>query len=313
MGRIWLALALLGSPAVVEPPVERAEPFAFTWTVPAECPAREVVIADIAAMSDPDADMAGVAVRATITGSPGDLRLELHVQTTSGELHRDLSARTCETLARATALHVALAAAQRVEVSTPPPAARPHAPVIATRSRARPQLRGAVAMAGGVGYGALRTVTAELSLSASLLHPRFRIELSVAQVLPRKLPLAAPSSVAAMAHITYATARACPRFGPAKLDVLPCAGIEAGAIRVQGHGVYENIPVRAPWLAIPIGLALAYVPHPSIAIVGRAELVVPALRPAFAVDGIGTVMRIAPAHGRFGLGLELRFPRKRST
>jgi hypothetical protein len=185
--------------------------------------------------------------------------------------------------------------------------------VIAKPIRARPQLRGAVAMAGSVGYGALRVVTAELSLSASLLHPRFRVELTAAQVLPRRLRLQAPDRVAALAQITYAIARACPRFGPPELDVLPCAGIEAGAIRVQGVGIHENIPVRAPWLAIPIGLALAYVPHPSIAIVGRAEVVVPALRPAFAVDGIGTVMRVAPVHGRFGVGVELRFPRKRSA
>jgi hypothetical protein len=314
VGRVWLAIALLESPTVVEPSVEGDAVFAFAWSVPDVCPRREDVIADIAAMADPDANMAGVAVDATITGSQGDFHLDLHVQTMSGELHRELGARTCDTLARATALHVALAAATRPERVTPP-APRPVEPAKPTPApaRVRPQLRGAVGVAGAVGYGALRAATAELSLSASLLHPRFRIDLLVAHALPRKLRFTDERSVAAMVQTTYGGARACPRFGPAKLDVLPCAGVEAGAMHVMGHGVVGTYPVRAPWLAIPVGLALAYVPHPSVAIVGRAELVVPVLRPAFAVEGLDMMMRVGPAHGRFGVGVELRFPRKRGS
>ncbi len=314
MGRVWLALALLESPIVAVPSVDRGAAFAFSWSVPDGCPPREDVIADIAAMADPDANLAGVAVDATITRSRGDYRLDLHVQSASGELHRELGARTCDTLARATALHVALAASTRPEIVTPPDPR----PSVSTKptpapARARPQWRGAVAVAGAAGYGALPAVTAELSLSTSLLHPRFRIDLLVAHALPRKLRFTEERSASAMMQTTYGGARACPRFGPPKLDVLPCGGIEAGAMHVQGHGVVGSYPVRAPWLAIPVGLALAYVPHPSVAIVGRAELVVPVLRPAFAVEGLGTMMRVGPAHGRFGVGVELRFPRKRGA
>ncbi|HET6585371.1 MAG TPA: hypothetical protein VFG69_18060 [Nannocystaceae bacterium] len=315
-GGLRLACALILGSAPATARAEAAPETAalsLEWAAPKGCPDRQDVLADIAGLMEPGTRLDAVAVQATVTRASAGFRLELRVQTDHGELARSLSADTCATLARAAALHVVLAA---TEAPAPPPVPA-GAPVVATPSpppapaKPRSSLRGAVSIGGAVGYGALPVVTPEILFGAGLLGRRFRVDLGVAYVVPRQIRSRDERSVSALVQTTYASVRGCPRFGPPKLDVLPCVAIEAGAIRVQGHGVVDSRTVRAPWLAVALGPGLAWSPVPLVALWARAELVVPWLYPRFEVDGLGSLTRIRPVHGRFALGVELRFPRRR--
>lgn len=314
-GRWRLAYALVAGPGVAQPadsePVAIAgEPDALdlTWSAPSGCPDRAAVVADVASLVEPGARLDAVAVVATVTREGVDHRLDLHVRTIHGELSRSFHAKRCATLARTTALHVVLAASEQAPTPPPPepPPPQPRAPP--PPPKRSPTVRGALAIGGAVGYGALTVVTPEVNLGLALLGRRFRVALDVAYAVPRKISARGEPSVAAQVQSTYASVRGCPRFGFAKLDVLPCVALEAGALRVQGHGVIDSRTVRAPWLASAVGLGLAWAPIPAVALWTRAELVVPWLYPRFDVDGLGPMTRVRPVHGRLVLGVEWRFP-----
>lgn len=311
-GLLWGSVPVT---AAASAPPETAA-LSLVWSAPAGCPDRDAVLADIAGLMEPDARLDAVAVNATVTRASSEFRLELRMQTEHGELSRSLTADTCATLARATALHVVLAAGDApdappapVAEAAPAPAPRPPPPPLPAKPTST--LRGAVSIGGAVGYGALPVVTPEVMFGLGLLGKRFRVDLGVAYVVPRQIRSRDESSVSALVQTTYASLRGCPRFGPPKLDVLPCVAIEAGAIRVQGHGVVDSRTVRAPWLAVALGPGIAWSPVPLVALWTRAELVVPWLYPRFEVEGLGLMTRIRPVHGRFALGVELRFPRRR--
>src|SRR5690606_24144102 len=77
-----------------------------------------------------------------------------------------------------------------------------------------------------------------------------------------------------------------------------CAGVEAGEVLARPRGLADARGGREPWVAAIAGPRLAWSPRPIFALVVAVEVVVPLLRPAFAVESYGDVARVGPAGGR---------------
>src|SRR5579883_3423406 len=101
-----------------------ALPVDLSWSAPAECPTREVVLVEVARLCDrPPPQTTRASVRAEVTrGQDGLWRAVLHVDAGGAHAERPLEAESCDAIASAAALIIALA----VEGSPPEPEPEPH-------------------------------------------------------------------------------------------------------------------------------------------------------------------------------------------
>lgn len=179
------------------------------------------------------------------------------------------------------------------------------------RSGAR--LRGALRLAGVADLGSGPLGTGGLSVTGALLGARWRAELSGLWLAPRTARPDPTVDLGARISLFAAALRGCltPKLG--RTEVLACGGLEAGAVRGRGAGAQLGAAAAAdtlPWLAVSVGPGLAYAPVPRLALTLQVDLVVPLLRPRFAVregDGYRDLFRGGAAAGRVALGLEVRF------
>lgn len=97
-----------------------------------------------------------------------------------------------------------------------------------------------------------------------------------------------------------------PRAGPVELPL--CAGMEAGQVIGRGYGWRHLQTARLPWLAATASAGATLPLGRRLAAVAQAEAAVPLLRPDFAVEGVGSVLRVGAAQVRGLVGVELRLP-----
>lgn len=146
-----------------------------------------------------------------------------------------------------------------------------------------------------------------LTGAVGLLAGSWRVDLAAVWLAPR--PTSPRDGLTAHIGLLAAQLRGCavPRLGALEFPV--CLGFEAGGMRGRGSGdaIKPAIDWR-PWLAVVLGPTLAWRFTRRLALVVQADLVVPLVRPSFAVDGFGEVYRAGQAAGRAGLGLEVKFP-----
>ncbi|MEM6997001.1 MAG: hypothetical protein AAF721_41240, partial [Myxococcota bacterium] len=106
-----------------------------------------------------------------------------------------------------------------------------------------------------------------------------------------------------------AGARGCwvPTAGPVELPL--CGGAEAGVIRGEpvGGRVINRQTQREAYVGALGSFGLGWAPRPFFAVVARGELVVPLLRPGFAVGEL-VAHQLPGASGRLFAGIEARFP-----
>ncbi|WAS95527.1 hypothetical protein [Nannocystis punicea] len=182
--------------------------------------------------------------------------------------------------------------------ATPPPAPRP----------TRWQPRGAVRLLGGLGVGDLPAAGGGLGGAAALVFRHLRLEL-VAELWPSRRARIAGTESGADFLLWTVGPRLCGVVHPHRLVELPlCAGLEFGGVRVANVRLQNDGDDRTRWIAAVLAPSLAVVPSTRLAVWFAPELIVPATRPEFVVEGRGTLHRAAPVAGRFMLGIELRFP-----
>ncbi|MCY0992098.1 hypothetical protein OV203_33475 [Nannocystis sp. ILAH1] len=197
-------------------------------------------------------------------------------------------------------------------VAAPVAPAQPSAPS-APPPRRRLTPRAAVRLAGSLGWGDLPSVGGGLGLALALRLGRFQTELAAGGWFLRSVKLALPGASGAVFDLWNLSVRA-GYVVPAgrRLEVPLLLGLEAGQLHVRGVRLVGPDEARTPWFAVVLSPGLAIIPREFIAIVLGLDVLVPVTRPRFVVEDASEIFRPQPIGLRGSLGLEFRFPNRRS-
>lgn len=316
----------------------------LSWNAPEGCPEAKRVREGIAALLASTTEVAAaseVTVTATVTKGPQQYRLALEVVTPSGKTSKTAGGAQCEVLADATALIAAIAIdpsavleatepeeppkdepppeeeppADPVDEGTAPPDENDDRPPADEGPRVEPKLpprvtlvRFAFRASGGLDVATLPGVSGGIGVLGGVLGANWRAELAGRVLFPRTGFVIADEAGARLGLFAIG-ARGCwvPTVGPVEMPL--CGGGEAGAFRGDPVGdlVGNGSSVTEPYVAAIGSYEVGWAPRPFFALVGRAELVVPLLRPSFMI-GEALAHQIPPASGRLFFGVEARFP-----
>lgn len=339
MGLVWLgtsarpvrALAmgslgatLLGRAAPVaagEPPL----PAEIRWEAPGGCPDRERVVEALHRHVAPDATtLTSVQVLAWVEATDDGYRLHVSISSEQGKTDRVMESGDCAVLAEATAFMTAVAMDPIVkslesksrrppgETAPPPPTPRPSprpepSPEPARRAE-RP--RGFVLVEGGVSIGVLPRTAGTLRIAGGVVLPNARFGAGALHILAQDDPLELQLFPGAQVRLQLWTSEvhgcAVSHLGPVELPV--CAAIELGAMLGRSQGIAQSRDDAQPWVAIAAGSGLQWAPSRWFAFGASVDAVVVALRPTFAIDGVGRVYRAPRAFARAQALVEARFP-----
>ncbi|HET6585825.1 MAG TPA: hypothetical protein VFG69_20355 [Nannocystaceae bacterium] len=320
--------------AMAEPPAER--PFELRWQAPPECPTAAEVRAAIerhlaAPLESPRGDGLRVDASARVEGD-GRWGVALVVDSGEGRSEREIGdADDCAAATETAALVVAIAIDPDVALREPPatvpapveptpveptpveptptkpttvtPPPKPAPPKPAPRLGLRAAIGGRFdVMAGAhpvVGLGG--SVFADLILGG---RGRIGIGASLSGAPPQR------QSGATIEMLRWTIeVRGCPVFGVRRwLEIVPCAGVQAGQTRVAVTGLADATSPRHPWLAPTALVAAVFVPRPRIGIWLGVHGVVPIYRHDYVIAGGGRVHRTAPVAGGALIGIEARLP-----
>ncbi len=328
----------LGAPAGPDAPAEDAEPFALEWRAPATCPDEQDVHARVASLVG--GPPRGLTARAVVTGDATRWRLDVRVAWSQGSLERALESSSCDALADAAALLIAvvadpLATSERLQPqqhSVPPPpeptAWSPDAPVdsapapsLRSPEAPRPPLAAEDRRAGaprrqraapardrgwgarafaGLDVGSLPSVAPTLGAGATFRWPSVRAGLDVVYLPPSRLVADAPAGDGVV-QLGAARGELCPRFYAGPVELPVCATLEVGATAASGFGPASTRGALNPWTAAALGVELRGRVAPRVALFLRLNAVIPLVLTSYQYDGI-ELYRAAPASFRANVG-----------
>jgi hypothetical protein len=332
LASFYLSLALLHT--------NRAEaqgplPVELAWTAPPGCPMRQSVLTDIAREVGPSGGrVRGVTAAAVVTSDDrGRWRTNLVVEIGTARGQRLLEAQTCEGLAAAAALIVAIA----IETGAPPAAASPPAPIAPSApapppptapdrtspmpppapatDRPRRDSKLLIGVAGVVDSGTLPAIAPGLEASAGWSYGtsvwRGRL-LASGEYFASETGGAAgrPTEGGRFTLLTVA-GRVCGSRTFWRFEVGPCIGGELDAM--SGQGVNSALPGSGDgqWAALIGSLFTTWRIVGPLGVSLRLDAVAPLVRPTFVLTEPGntvtTVHQAAAVSPRASLGVELRF------
>lgn len=313
------------------------------WTAPPSCP-------DVAAVQQRTERLLGrplndprhprveasvqVRVRRTWTA-------ELHLGAAGGRQTRILRARSCEALAEATALLLAVTIDPTANLETPAepppeptaepppepavepsrqaavePPPEPALPVLAPGPTAvasppprRATLQGFVAAGLQTQWGALPGLGLGVLAAGGLRWRRARVQALASYVSTvRERELAAAPEVRLRGDQWWLGVTGCATFSRGRIALPLCGGWFAGAVRTRARGLASGGTLRLPWTGALVDAGLRVLLHPRIALALQGGAQIPILRPTFRVDGIGVVHQTTSVVAQAQLGLEIRLP-----
>ena len=321
-----LGLALIASGPVPKARADDGSGFTFTWRAPEGCPAASAVEGEIDNLLGGRAvehARDSLRVQATVEhGAQWFVTLETESKTASG--HRMIEAVTCQGLANATALIVALmidpdavaarsGKAQAAEPRPVPPAPPAPVPVPAAEAPAARSVRathGVLGVAAAGSAGVLPSPDVAVSVSAGVVRPHWRGEARAAYGLRRVQsdPLAEPSGAYGRFSFVAGTVAGCWTFVEPILEMGPCASVELGAVQGRGVGATQTISKSTPWFAVGAGGFLAIKANPWLYFPIHADVVFPVWRPRYVFSNVPTPIFQSLSVGlRLTAGVELRF------
>jgi hypothetical protein len=322
-----LAVLVLTRPAVAQN-ARLPAGLSVTWQAPSSCPDATHVSSAVASMvggSTAAGDASSLAASGTVTEAEGHLHLQVRLDTSGASEEKTMDADSCATLADAYVLVVAFTYDPSL-ASSPPPAmtaaaAPPAAPRTETGARApAPAKRtGPVdrgwRLAGGplvaTGAGALPFpaygIGARIALETGL-----RWEIAGTFWPVQSTAVAAGSSGTVGAGVWLADAEPSVCLPLAGGTVAPCIGGALGAMHARGTGVPTAGVGTSWWLAVTAGVSLSAALARGFDLRFRLDLGVPAFRPSFELDNVGSVGTVrafqpAPVFGAVSLEPEFRF------
>jgi hypothetical protein len=316
----------------------------LAWSAPKECPSADSVRAATTRMTSKarGADPKATPLEAEARVEHAD-RWRVTLRTKRGSVtgERRIEASTCEALADATAVVLALAlvapgdapeavpavpAAAAAPAEAPPASAPRAEPTTDERPRAsEPSAAPPAREAPSPGSDRLMAehdlaVGAALAGDAATLPAPTMGGAAAIAWTPGRLRLEAggafyagqsrttdQSPAGADLRLLVAGARGCWAVVRSVVEIAPCAGSDLNVLTAKGFGAPENYDTSAAWASGSAG-ALLRVPVASwLALRGQADFVVPFARPRFVVEGEGAIHRPAPSGLRGALGAELLF------
>jgi hypothetical protein len=301
--------------AAMQPPAAdgAAPAIALQWDAPASCPSQQEMVERIAALQ-PSADRA-VVVEVVEEGGRFRARVEIE-----GSEERWLEAPTCEAVAEAVGLVVAIGIV-RGEIVEPPVAAAPVEPDVAevpTPTTATPSsaLRVGVAFDGGITWRTVPRVGPTIAGGVAVIGERWRVDLRGIGTTRTEVRLPMPADeVTAQVRSGVGEVRAAfvPRVRIVELPI--GGGFDLGALRARAKGG-RPAPTQTSLLLALVGTAgIAVVPLPWLAVRAEVAGVIALVRPRFGVHGEARdVVVQTPVLGlRALLGLEFRIDPRRSA
>jgi hypothetical protein len=305
--------------------MQPATGFDLKWTAPADCPDAD---ADRWLADRPRPDET-VRANATVTGDPDSgYALVLTIETADGEVVSETESQSCETLAEAVALQVAMAVdpslaldfgeheAQAGGDAEPVPPPDPTAPGPSPeptpepvkKPPTEPRTRFAAWLEGAAEARRVPTVDGRFGGGGSVLIENGRFDLGYLHTFGQRKAYPGIPDVGLDIRHWALVVRGCYRPEVKRVEFPVCGGGEFGALAARGFGVDVPALDRGPWVALTAsgGLMVNVVKWFSlgVALTGFVALTLPpatvdALDPFFAPSRLG---------GGGVLRLEARFP-----
>lgn len=295
------------------------------WTAPAGCPDRAEVLAHVHRLV-PAPPPASLAVRASVRVVDEGFRVELAMQGAASGA-RTLRASTCASVARATALVIALAldpsASLEPEDEPPPPPPfvpppRPEPPPKPAQPPRSPAptdsdsdgLRPFVVATVGAERALLPDVAPNVALGFGMTLGPLRADLGLRITPARSTSLTAVPAAGVSVGTMDVALRACARLVDRSIALHGCAAARAVRFSGDAFGVTESYREQAYALVFEPGFVARFPARSRLALELDLALVVPLSRPEFVVTRLDTdlsAFRVSAFGGRAGLGASVRF------
>jgi hypothetical protein len=291
-------IAYLATPAT-------ARAAGLEWVAPSGCSSRQSVLDAVtrALGSRSTADVGALRARAVVESTGRGFRVQL--STPSGE--RTLDADTCDQLAEAVALILALAvepapatAQQEERVA---PAEKVNEKPVAPAARAR-----LLALGGGqlADLGTLPGAAVGAEIFAAIRVPPLRIEVAGAFWGTQRQNV---GSTDAGGDLTLLSGVAHGCFLPVldRFELGGCLGAGVDSMTATAFGPIVASRGAGTWGVLAGEARVGFSMLPWLAVHAGFGLHVPVTRPSFVIEGVGQVHRPASVSGRQALTLEARF------
>jgi hypothetical protein len=333
---VWFAmlgLAVLGRALPASAGQEEA--FTLSWQAPPDCPSPDTVRAEVARLLGGEIRLpAGRDFRASALVAheqAWSVSIETELAGRSGR--RSIEAASCQDLADATALILALTIDPDVVATRParpnppaptpppppPPPPPPRLPVptapVPAAVQPAPQKQSSsnnflLGLQAQGSQGTLPSVDLGLGGSVGVVGRRYRVEIRGAYGLRRDQIANAVTPAGAYGKFNFlaATLAGCFNLGGQAVAFGPCADAEVGVVSAQGFGVSQSFSTSKPWLAIGAGGYAAISLGPRWSVPLHLDILAPLLRPEFVFKNVPSRVFQAPVVGvRVSAGIELRF------
>ncbi len=285
----------------------------LSWNAPKECPTESYVRDAVSRTASPNASRE--AVDADVFVEHGD-RWSVTIRTKRAGVvaaDRRLDATSCEALADATAVILAMAlvpadaAPSPAPLAPPPPAPVPARLPESPASSPDPRPR-AMSVSASLVADTATLPSPALGGRAHLAWTPGRARLGVSGGYFAGQSKATGSSAAgATLSLVTAGARACWAVARTAVELAPCVGGDVQIMKASGYGAEANFDASALWLAATAGALVRLPVTAGFAIRADIDAVVPLARPRFIVEGDGAVHKPANLGLRAGIGAELLF------
>jgi hypothetical protein len=289
------------------------KPTVVIWQAPAECPNAAHVEAQVENnLARAGAAPAPVVAMVTVSGpTDGRWQASLLFQVGFTRAERRFEAESCEAIASAAALVIALWAEGRPDVppppappAPPPPPARP--PVASVVAAGPPKY--VLMLNGLLDWGTMPDPPGggmEAAGGPIWTFPTWRLRaLAGLSFFPNRRTQLMDFANQANFELFDLSGRGCATIVVDRFEIGPCAGAELATMHGSGASLEDS---THDWVSL-LGSALAsWSISPAIGVFGRAEVVVPTSRSSFSDPSGPLVYRVSAVAFRGSLGLELRF------
>jgi len=281
------------------------------WEAPEGCPTAGEIEAEVSRIvgTSPGADRQVVVDVKVHGGRPWTVLL--HTRSGGDEGERMLEGASCQEVASAAVLVIALTidpnAAPAPPPPTPAPPPAPQPPPIPPAPAARP-VRVVLQTSAGVALETLPGIAPFVSVAAGVLVGRVAVYAGASFVPETSQTVAALPGAGGRFWLLGLDVIACAEpVASGRFELWGCAGIELQRMAGSGFGVTDPKNAYEVWAAPRIDAVPALAVAPRIRLLLPVGVSAPLERPTFALGGVGPVFGPPPVGLRVGLGGEVHF------
>lgn len=285
-----LTAVLIVALGVAHPVPVSASEVELQWRAPQGCPERDQVLRDLARHVGRELRVgagAALLIDAEIAVHEAGYELILGTRSPAGAEQRELHAKTCVELARASVLMAALLIGPEPEPELPRPAENQRSLLVTVRARAVGDL------------GTLPSLSVGPGLAAGVAWQRMRLELAGLLLPAQTLRASGASQLHSELQLMAAGVNVCRELFES-IHVGTCLQLEVGRWRASGASA------AALWWLTALSLRGGLRVFEAVYLVADVALGVPWVRPRVAIHGEGTLHEVPALIGRLELSVEAR-------